>query len=118
MAVRASGSSRFTRKRISKKDSKKVNTVRGFYRDIAEIEHALQAKVVGLHSKIKFRFPNVDEKGETVDKWYDTTRPHEDRRAAAARAGDQPSSSCNKLLDQARDLEDDRRYRPCGQRTR
>src|SRR6266849_2122309 len=43
-----------------KKDSKKVNTVRGYYRDISEIEHALQAKVVGLHSKIKFRFPNVD----------------------------------------------------------
>src|SRR6266446_2138313 len=50
-----------------KKDSKKVNTVRGYYRDISEIEHALEAKVVGLHSKIKFRFPNVDDKGNTVD---------------------------------------------------
>src|SRR3982750_574262 len=56
-----------------KKDPKKVNTVRGYYRDISEIEHALQAKVVGLHSKIKFRFPNVDEKGNTIDKWYETT---------------------------------------------
>ena len=33
----------------------------------------LQAKVVGLHSKIKFRWEGVDENGETVDKWYETT---------------------------------------------
>ena len=52
---------------------KKVNIVRGFYRDIAEVEHALHAKVVGLHSKIKYRWEGVDEKGETVDKWYETT---------------------------------------------
>ena len=56
-----------------KKDSKKVNTVRGYYRDIAEIEHALHAKVVGLHSKIKYRWQGVDEKGETFNKWYETT---------------------------------------------
>ena len=47
--------------------------VRGFYRDISEIEHALHAKVVGLHSKIKFRWDGVDENGETVNKWYETT---------------------------------------------
>ena len=33
----------------------------------------LHAKVVGLHTKIKYRWAGVDEKGETVDKWYETT---------------------------------------------
>src|SRR4029077_19824231 len=48
-------------------------SVRGFYRDISEVEHALHANVVGLHSKIKFRFENVDEKGKSVPQWYETT---------------------------------------------
>src|SRR3569832_2015986 len=56
-----------------KKDPKKVNTVRGFYRDIAEVEHALNQGGVHLHSKIKFRWVGVDEKGEEYNKWYETT---------------------------------------------
>ena len=56
-----------------KRDPKKQNSVRGFYRDIAEVEHALHAKAVELHSKIKFRWKGVDEKGEWFDKWYETT---------------------------------------------
>src|SRR5262249_34020730 len=47
-----------------KRDLKRVNTVRGFYREIAEVEHALQEKVVALHSKIKFRYEGLNEKGE------------------------------------------------------
>jgi DNA-directed RNA polymerase subunit beta' len=40
---------------------------------IAEIQHALAAKTVTLHAKIKGRFKSVNEKGETVSKIYDTT---------------------------------------------
>ncbi|HEX2448664.1 MAG TPA: DNA-directed RNA polymerase subunit beta', partial [Methyloceanibacter sp.] len=41
--------------------------------NVAEIHHALDAKVVTLHSKIKGRFVTVDEKGKPVSKIYDTT---------------------------------------------
>src|SRR5208282_1136892 len=37
------------------RDRKKKNVVRGFYRNISEVEHALQEKAVGLHTKIKYR---------------------------------------------------------------
>ncbi len=39
----------------------------------AEIHHALDAKVVTLHAKIKGRFVTVDEKGNKVSRIYDTT---------------------------------------------
>jgi len=41
--------------------------------DMASIEHALAAKVIGLHSKIKYRYDGVDENGNPQRKWYDTT---------------------------------------------
>ena len=62
-----------------KKDSKKVNTVRGFYRDIAEVEHALHAKVVGLHSKIKFRWTERRREGQDGRQ---VVRDHAGPRAA------------------------------------
>src|SRR6202040_905595 len=34
-----------------KRDPKKQNIVQGYYRNIREVEHALQEKTVGLHSK-------------------------------------------------------------------
>ncbi|ODA68297.1 DNA-directed RNA polymerase subunit beta' [Methyloligella halotolerans] len=40
---------------------------------VAEIQHALDAKVVTLHTKIKGRFIGVDEDGNEVSKIYDTT---------------------------------------------
>ena len=41
--------------------------------DTASIEHALAAKTVDLHTKIKFRWEGLDENGEHVRRWYDTT---------------------------------------------
>jgi DNA-directed RNA polymerase subunit beta' len=52
---------------------KKRNVVRGFYRSINEIEHALHEKTVTLHAKIKYRWEGVDEKGNTFNAWYETT---------------------------------------------
>jgi DNA-directed RNA polymerase subunit beta' len=55
------------------RDRKKKNVVQGFYRNMSEIEHALQEKAVGLHSKIKYRWEGVDESGKPGRKWYETT---------------------------------------------
>jgi len=41
--------------------------------EMAEIEHALHAKVVDLHTRIKYRWIGVDEKGEPVQQWFETT---------------------------------------------
>jgi DNA-directed RNA polymerase subunit beta' len=41
--------------------------------EIAEIEHALEQKVITLHSKIKYRWNGIGEKGKPVRAWYDTT---------------------------------------------
>ena len=43
------------------------------FADIGEIEHALAAKAITMHSKIKFRYIGVDENGEKMSKIYDTT---------------------------------------------
>ncbi len=56
-----------------KKDPKLINTVRSHYTSMAEIEHALHEKSIGLHTKIKYRWDGVDEKGKPYKKWYETT---------------------------------------------
>src|SRR5579872_7397556 len=56
-----------------KRDPKKQNIVQGYYRNISEVEHALQEKTVGLHSKIKYIWVGVDEAGQPVRKTYETT---------------------------------------------
>ena len=41
--------------------------------DIAEVEHALQDRVVDVHSKIQFRWEGLGEDGKPYVKRYDTT---------------------------------------------
>jgi DNA-directed RNA polymerase subunit beta' len=41
--------------------------------NLAEIDHALHAKAVNLHTKIKYRWHGVDDKGVAYTKWFDTT---------------------------------------------
>src|SRR6202041_1093576 len=55
------------------RDPKKKNIVQGFYHNLSEVEHALQEKAVGLHSKIKYRYQGVDDEGTPYRKWYETT---------------------------------------------
>ncbi|WP_455475566.1 DNA-directed RNA polymerase subunit beta' [Bartonella sp. B17] len=43
------------------------------FADMGELHHALENKVVTLHTKIKGRFKNVDKDGKEVSKLYDTT---------------------------------------------
>src|SRR5437588_319580 len=56
-----------------KRDPKKQNIVQGYYRNISEVEHALQEKAVGLHSRIKYVWDGIDEEGKVVRKTYETT---------------------------------------------
>src|SRR5476649_1361578 len=49
-----------------KEDPKTKQPLRGFYADMAEIEHALYAGVVTLHAKIKARYKTVDAEGKPV----------------------------------------------------
>ncbi|MFY8154783.1 MAG: DNA-directed RNA polymerase subunit beta', partial [Hyphomicrobiales bacterium] len=43
------------------------------FADIGELEHALENKVITLHSKIKWRWRGLDENGVEVSRIYDTT---------------------------------------------
>src|SRR5216684_4501686 len=43
------------------------------YGEMAEIEHALHAKVIHLHTKIKYRWQGVDESNKSVTRWFETT---------------------------------------------
>jgi DNA-directed RNA polymerase subunit beta' len=55
-----------------KADAKK-GVLQGVYADIGELEHALAARVITLHSKIKYRWTGVDADGNKITKIYDTT---------------------------------------------
>ncbi|WP_455477385.1 DNA-directed RNA polymerase subunit beta' [Bartonella sp. B41] len=43
------------------------------FADIGELHHALENKVITLHTKIKGRFKNIGKDGKEVSKIYDTT---------------------------------------------
>ena len=43
------------------------------FSDMGELQHALENKIVTLHTKIKGRYSNVDQNGNWVKKTYDTT---------------------------------------------
>src|SRR3712207_2157397 len=43
------------------------------FSDMGEIEHALNEKVITLHTKIRYRWEGLDEDGKPVSKIVDTT---------------------------------------------
>jgi DNA-directed RNA polymerase subunit beta' len=100
-----------------KKDPKKQNVVRGFYRDITEVEHALHERIVGLHSKIKYRWEGVDEKGEPVHTWYETTPGRALLSEVLPKSAKVPFDVVNKLMTK-REISSmiDTVYRHCGQK--
>jgi DNA-directed RNA polymerase subunit beta' len=100
-----------------KRDPKKANLVRGFYRDIAEVEHALYEKVVGLHSKIKFRWEGVDEAGKPTHQWYETTPGRALLGQVLPRSAKISFDVVNKLMTK-REISNmiDAVYRHCGQK--
>ena len=100
-----------------KKDPKKQNVVRGFYRGMAEIDHALNEKAVTLHAKIKYRWEGVDEKGKPVFTWYETTPGRAALGAVLPRSSKISFDIVNRLMTK-RDISSmiDTVYRHCGQK--
>ncbi|MEE4237039.1 MAG: DNA-directed RNA polymerase subunit beta', partial [Anderseniella sp.] len=85
--------------------------------DMAEVEHALNAGVVTLHTRIKGRFKFIDEEGNAVSRVYETTPG---RLKIGELLPKQPGMSlelCNKLLTK-REISKmiDAVYRSCGQK--
>jgi DNA-directed RNA polymerase subunit beta' len=85
--------------------------------EISEIEHALHEKVVTLHSKIKYRWTGVDEKGNEFKKWYDTTPGRVLLGQVLPRSSKAPFDVVNKLMTK-REISNmiDTVYRHCGQK--
>jgi DNA-directed RNA polymerase subunit beta' len=87
------------------------------YRDMAQIEHALFAKVIHLHTKIKYRWTGVDEDGKPVTKFYDTTAGRVMLGQVLPKHGKVPFDTINKLMTK-REISGviDQVYRHCGQK--
>ena len=85
--------------------------------DIAAIDHALHAKVITLHSKIRYRWTGVDEKGADYTKWYDTTPGRVLLGNVLPRDVKAPFDIVNKLMTK-REISGmiDQVYRHCGQK--
>ncbi len=85
--------------------------------NVAEIHHALEAKVVTLHTKIKGRFITVDAKGKPVSQIYDTTPGRMLLGELLPRSPLVPFDLVNRLLTK-KDISNtiDVVYRHCGQK--
>jgi DNA-directed RNA polymerase subunit beta' len=85
--------------------------------EMAEIEHALHAKVVDLHTRIKYRWNGIDEKGEPVQRWYETTPGRVMLGEVLPKNPKVPFDVVNKLMTK-REISSmiDQVYRHCGQK--
>ncbi len=85
--------------------------------DMASIEHALAEKVISLHSKIRYRWIGVDEKGKEYKKWYETTPGRVILGNVLPRSVKAPFDIVNKLMTK-REISGmiDQVYRHCGQK--
>ena len=85
--------------------------------NMAEIEHALNAKAIDLHTKIKYRWIGVDDKGKPVTQWFDTTPGRVMLGQVLPRSAKVPFDVVNKLMTK-REISGmiDQVYRHCGQK--
>ncbi|HEU5273239.1 MAG TPA: DNA-directed RNA polymerase subunit beta', partial [Xanthobacteraceae bacterium] len=100
-----------------KRDPKKRNIVRGFYRDMSELDHALNEKAVTLHAKIKYRWESIGEDGKSYHKWYETTPGRVILGSVLPKSVKIPFDVVNKLMTK-REISNmiDLVYRHCGQK--
>jgi DNA-directed RNA polymerase subunit beta' len=100
-----------------KRDPNKKNIVRGFYRNVSEVEHALQEKAIGLHTKIRYRWEGIDEKDKPVHRWYDTTPGRVMLGQVLPKSAKISFDVVNKLMTK-REISNmiDQVYRHCGQK--
>ncbi len=85
--------------------------------EMAEIEHALHAKVVDLHTKIKYRWIGIDEKGKPVRQRFETTPGRVMLGQVLPKSPKIPFDVVNKLMTK-REISSmiDQVYRHCGQK--
>src|SRR5918993_788973 len=83
--------------------------------DMAEIDHALHAKVIHLHTKIKYRWQGLDEAGKPVTRWYDTTAGRAMLGQVLPKSPKMPFEVVNKLMTK-KEISGviDQVYRHCG----
>ncbi|MGL4320225.1 MAG: DNA-directed RNA polymerase subunit beta', partial [Paracoccaceae bacterium] len=87
------------------------------FRDVEEVEHALQAGVVHLHAKIKARIKQIDEEGNEVWRRFDTTPGRLRLGNLLPLNAKAPFDLVNRLL-RKKDVQNviDTVYRYCGQK--
>jgi DNA-directed RNA polymerase subunit beta' len=85
--------------------------------EMAEIEHALHEKVIDLHTKIRYRWIGLDDKGKTVQRWFDTTPGRVMLGQVLPKSTKVPYDVVNKLMTK-REISNmiDQVYRHCGQK--
>jgi DNA-directed RNA polymerase subunit beta' len=85
--------------------------------EISEIQHALEQKIVSLHTKIRYRWTGVDENGNEVRAWYETTPGHVLLGEVLPRNSKISFDIVNKLMSK-REISNmiDTVYRHCGQK--
>ena len=84
---------------------------------MSDVEHALNQKAVTLHAKIKYRWEGLDENGEEVRRWYDTTPGRVMLGQVLPRSKKVSFDAANKLMTK-REISGmiDTVYRHCGQK--
>src|SRR5450759_5752530 len=84
---------------------------------MAEIEHALHAKVIHLHTKIKYRWQGVDENGKPITRWIETTAGRVMLGNVLPKSTKIPFDVINKLM-RKKEISSviDQVYRHCGQK--
>src|SRR5450756_2121845 len=87
------------------------------YGEMAEIEHALPAKVIHLHTKIKYRWQGIDENSKPVTRWYETTAGRAMLGQVLPKSPKMPFDVVNKLMTK-KEISGviDQVYRHCGQK--
>src|SRR5499425_747219 len=100
-----------------KRDPKKKNVIRAVYRNAEEIEHALNEKAIGLHTKIKYYWEGIDEQGKPLRRDFVTTAGRVMLGEVLPRSAKISFELVNKLMTK-REISSmiDQVYRHCGQK--
>ncbi|MCJ8141431.1 DNA-directed RNA polymerase subunit beta' [Ancylobacter sp. A5.8] len=87
------------------------------FANMGEIDHALAAKVITLHTKVRGRYIGVDEEGNEVSKIYETTPGRMKLGELLPKTAKTPYDVVNKLMTK-KEISNmiDTVYRHCGQK--
>ncbi|KMO41800.1 DNA-directed RNA polymerase subunit beta' [Methylobacterium aquaticum] len=93
------------------------NPMKGVFGNVGELEHALAARTVTLHTKIKWRWKGLDSEGNEVSRIYDTTPGRVILSSVLPRHKRVPFDVVNKLMTKKEiSAMIDTVYRHCGQK--